>query len=333
VAPPPAALELEAVTRRYPGMTRPAVDAVSLKVRAGETVAVLGPSGCGKSTLLRVAAGLERPDGGRVLIAGRDVTAWPPERRGAGLVFQDYALFPHLDVVQNVMYGLVEARMPRSEAREKALATLAAVGLSHVSTRNVTELSGGERQRVALARSLAPSPPVLLLDEPLSNLDESLRDELREELARLFASLESAAVLVTHDQREALSLANRLAVMREGRVVREGSPREVYEEPGDAWTARFLGHRNLLSAQEAARLGLPCPTGALLLVPEAAITFAGSGRTTRVTSAIYEGRATRVTLDLNGVTLRLDSPRALREGETVPVGLDQSRLSVLEGEG
>jgi ABC-type Fe3+/spermidine/putrescine transport system ATPase subunit len=333
VAPPPAALELEAVTRRYPGMTRPAVDAVSLRVRAGETVAVLGPSGCGKSTLLRVAAGLERPDAGRVLIAGRDVTTWPPERRGAGLVFQDYALFPHLDVVQNVMYGLVEARIPRGEAREKALATLAAVGLSHVSTRNVTELSGGERQRVALARSLAPSPPVLLLDEPLSNLDESLRDELREELARLFASLESAAVLVTHDQREALSLANRLAVMREGRVVREGSPREVYEEPGDAWTARFLGHRNLLSAAEAGRLGLPCPPGALLLVPEAAIAFSGSGRTARVTAAIYEGRATRVSLDLNGVTLRLDSPRAFHAGETVPVSLDQSRLSILAGEG
>jgi iron(III) transport system ATP-binding protein len=238
-------VRLERVAKAF-GFTH-AVAGVSLEVRRGEIFAVLGPSGCGKTTLLRIVAGFERPDGGTVTVSDRLMagpSAWvPPEKRRVGVVFQDYALFPHLTTLANVGFGL-----PRRE-RARALRTLELVGLQHKAERYPHELSGGERQRVALARALAPEPEVVLLDEPFSSLDASLRGSLRREVEIILREAGATAVLVTHDQEEAFSLADRLAVMREGRLVQVGSPEQVYLAPADRWAASFLGEVNVLSGR------------------------------------------------------------------------------------
>ena len=230
-----------------------AVRPCRLEVAPGELFAVLGPSGCGKTTLLRLIAGFERPDQGSVTVGGTVMAApgcWvPPERRRIGMVFQDYALFPHLTVAQNVGFGLERGRRRtrRGAAPEgRALFALELVGLQHKAGRYPHELSGGERQRVALARALAPGPAVVLLDEPFSSLDATLRAGLRREVELILREAEASAVFVTHDQEEALSLADRVAVMREGNVVQVGTPEDVYYRPADRWTAQFVGEVNLL---------------------------------------------------------------------------------------
>jgi iron(III) transport system ATP-binding protein len=226
-----------------------AVDDVDFQVRRGELVAVLGPSGCGKTTLLRLIAGFERPDAGSIDVGGARLAGpgdWvQPERRRIGMVFQDYALFPHLDVEDNVAFGLVKhAREDRDRLTRR---TLELVGLQHKSGSYPHELSGGERQRVALARALAPEPQLVLLDEPFSSLDASLRAGLRREVELILREAEATAVLVTHDQEEALSLADRLAVMRDGQLVQVGSPEEVYLQPAGRWAAQFVGDVNVLA--------------------------------------------------------------------------------------
>jgi iron(III) transport system ATP-binding protein len=240
-------VRIDSVSKSF-GATR-AVAGVSLDVGAGELVAVLGPSGCGKTTLLRLIAGFERPDAGSIEAGEERVAgpgAWiPPERRRVGMVFQDYALFPHLTVERNVAFGL--ERRPRDERRTLTRTTLELVGLQHRADRYPHELSGGERQRVALARALAPEPEVVLLDEPFSSLDASLRADLRREVELILRDAGATALLVTHDQEEALSLADRLAVMRDGRLVQVGAPEEVYARPADRWSAQFLGEVNVLS--------------------------------------------------------------------------------------
>ena len=232
--------------RKSFGLTR-AVAGVSLEVSRGELFAVLGPSGCGKTTLLRLIAGFERPDEGEVTVGG-DLVAGPgtfvqPERRRIGMVFQDYALVPHLTVERNVGFGL--PRRERSGPRVRAALEL--VGLQHKMERFPHELSGGERQRVALARALAPEPQVVLLDEPFSSLDATLRAGLRREVELILRDAGATALLVTHDQEEALSLADRVAVMREGRIVQAGRPEEVYSRPADRWAAQFVGEVNVVS--------------------------------------------------------------------------------------
>ncbi len=236
-------MELESVSRSFGSMR--AVDGVSLSVRPGELFGVLGPSGCGKTTLLRLVAGFERPDAGRVVVGGREMagpsTFVAPERRRIGMVFQDYALFPHLSVQANVAFGLGR-RGDRAPARR----ALELVGLQHRAAAHPHELSGGERQRVALARALAPEPEVVLLDEPFSSLDASLRSELRREVELILRDAGATTVLVTHDQEEALSLVDRLGVMRDGKLVQVGTPEEVYTRPVDRWAAGFLGEVNVL---------------------------------------------------------------------------------------
>ncbi len=224
-----------------------AVRPIRLEVGQGELFAVLGPSGCGKTTLLRLIAGFERPDAGRIEVGGR-VMADPgsrtwvtPERRRIGMVFQDYALFPHLSVERNVAFGL-----PRRGWEQPVQRVLELVGLQHKARSFPHELSGGERQRVALARALAPEPEVVLLDEPFSSLDASLRAGLRREVELILREAEATAIFVTHDQEEALSLADRIGVMRDGRVVQVGTPEAVYYQPQDRWTAQFVGEVNLL---------------------------------------------------------------------------------------
>jgi thiamine transport system ATP-binding protein len=224
----------------------------SLQVGDGEVVTILGPSGCGKTTLLRVIAGLQTPTAGRVILDGRDLASVPPHRRGIGLVFQDHALFPHRDVLGNVAFGLrMQGDSPNAiGARARELLEL--VGLSGFEQRSVGSLSGGEQQRVALARALAPAPRVLLLDEPLGSLDRRLRDRLLDDLAQLFAELKVTAVYVTHDRTEAFTLGDRVAVMREGRIVQIATPDELWAHPRDADAARFLGIPNV-GADEAIR--------------------------------------------------------------------------------
>jgi iron(III) transport system ATP-binding protein len=241
------AVELSGVSRSF-GPVR-AIDDLTLQVRRGELLAVLGPSGCGKTTLLRLIAGFERPDAGTIEVGGTRV-AGPDcfvaaERRRTGMVFQDYALFPHLTVRDNVAFGL--ERLPREEREARTRRTLELVGLQHRAERYPHELSGGESQRVALARALAPEPEIVLLDEPFSNLDATLRAGLRREVELILRDAEATALLVTHDQEEALSLADRLAVMREGSLVQVGSPEDVYTRPAARWTAQFVGDVNVLA--------------------------------------------------------------------------------------
>ncbi|UQN06886.1 ABC transporter ATP-binding protein [Deinococcus sp. QL22] len=314
----PAALDARNLSKRYGG--RQGVQAakdVSLSVQAGETVALLGPSGCGKSTVLRMIAGLEVPDVGTVQIGGRDVTALPPEARHIGLVFQDYALFPHLSVLDNVAYGPRVRGLPRPQARAQAQEALTLVNLAEFGGRRVTELSGGQAQRVALARALATASPLLLLDEPLSNLDERLRAEMRGELRALFARVGAGVLLVTHDQREALALAGRVAVMRAGQIVQQGAAQDVFRHPATAWVAAFLGQANLW----------PQPGGVCLLVPEQALTL-GEGEPYPVTSRQPHDSGETVTVahPRGPLTLNL-SPR-----ESLQIVDRQLRVWVNEGQ-
>jgi thiamine transport system ATP-binding protein len=235
----PSRLRVDGVTVRFDEHV--ALDGVDLEVEPGEVVALLGPSGCGKTTLLRVVAGLQAPTAGRVLLDGADVATVPPHRRGVGLMFQEYALFPHRDVGANVGFGLAMRREPRAAARRRVQEVLELVGLHGYERRAVGELSGGEQQRVALARALAPSPRVLMLDEPLGALDRSLRDRLVVDLQHIFGELEVTVVYVTHDQGEALALADRVVVMDRGAVAQQGSPGAVWARPATASVARLLG--------------------------------------------------------------------------------------------
>jgi iron(III) transport system ATP-binding protein len=317
-----AALDAQNLSKRYSGPQGiQAAQEVSLRVEAGETVALLGPSGCGKSTVLRMIAGLEVPDSGTVQVGGRDVTALPPEARHIGLVFQDYALFPHLSVLDNVAYGPRVRGLPRPAARSQAREALTLVNLAEFGSRRVTELSGGQAQRVALARALATSSPLLLLDEPLSNLDERLRAELRGELRALFARVGAGVLLVTHDQREALALAGRVAVMRAGRVVQQGAAREVFGHPATAWVAAFLGHANLW----------PQPGGACLLVPEQALTL-GEGESYPITARQQEDSGETVTVahPRGPLTLGLSARESLQMVEgRLRVRVDEEQLQRL----
>jgi ABC-type Fe3+/spermidine/putrescine transport system ATPase subunit len=243
------ALEVRGLARRYGDVD--ALAGVDLAVADGERFCLLGPSGSGKTTLLRLVAGFEEPDAGSVSLRGRRVDTLPPERRGIGVVFQDYALFPHRTVAQNIAFGLRMRKVPRAQREERVSEVLDLVRLRAQAQRRPDQLSGGQRQRVALARALAPEPGLLLLDEPLANLDRRLRDELREELARIHAAVGVTIVLVTHDQEEALSLADRVGVMRDGVLEQVGSPVQVWREPATRFVAGFLGEMNLLPARPA----------------------------------------------------------------------------------
>ncbi len=256
-----SALHTQQLSKSYGPVT--AAQQVDLSLETGQILALLGPSGSGKSTVLRLIAGLERPSSGQIWLQGQNATALPPEARHLGLVFQDYALFPHLRVLDNVAYGLRRRGERRPEAERLAREMLHLVGLDGYEQRRVHELSGGQQQRVALARALAPQPRLLLLDEPLSNLDEQLRISLRRDLRQLFGQLGTTVLLVTHDQREAAALADQVAIMRGGQVVQQGPIADVFERPQSGWVAAFLGYRNLL----------PSGPGQVLLVPEQAVTL------------------------------------------------------------
>jgi iron(III) transport system ATP-binding protein len=257
------ALSCRGLRRTFEGTL--AVDGVDLTVPAGSLTALLGPSGCGKTTVLRMIAGLLTPDRGRIEIHGREVSAdgrvVPPEARGVGMVFQDYALFPHLSVAKNVGYGL--PRRPRAARRARIAEVLELVGLGHLGHRLPTQLSGGQQQRVALARALAPNPDVILLDEPFSNLDASLRTTVREDVRRILKDANATAVFVTHDQEEALSLADQVAVMDSGQVHQVADPQTLYTAPATRFVAEFVGEAEVLPATRAGSYLVDTPLGRL----------------------------------------------------------------------
>ena len=231
----------------------PALSDASFRVEEGEIVCLLGPSGCGKTTLLRIIAGLETADSGTVTFDGRDLRDVPVHQRGFGLMFQDFALFPHKNVWENVIFGLRMQNLPADQIRQQAQQAMALVGLSGFEQRDVNELSGGEKQRVALARSLAPQPKLLMLDEPLGSLDRKLREELMTELRRILKDAGLTSIYVTHDQQEAFAIADRVVIMNAGRIEQIGTPQDVYARPTSEFVARFLGLPNLVEGTVAAK--------------------------------------------------------------------------------
>lgn len=337
-------LSLEAATVRFGG--RAVLDAVDLSVAENEVVCVLGPSGSGKSTLLRVVAGLQPLDSGRVVLDGRDQEGVPAHRRGVGLMFQDHQLFPQRDVGGNVAFGLRMRGTAKAgrEARVRELLDL--VGLPDAARRAVAGLSGGEQQRVALARALAPRPRLLMLDEPLGQLDRSLRERLVVELRELFGRLGTTVLAVTHDQGEAFALADRVVVMRDGRIAQSGTPLEVWQRPADAFVARFLGFDNVAGATVAGEAAdtpwgkLPVSAGApqgarTVLVRPAGVRLvpADEGLRCTVTARTFKGTHVAVHLQPEGAP-RLEAACALREapevGGEVGVVFEAAEIVVLE---
>ncbi|MBL5976855.1 ATP-binding cassette domain-containing protein [Comamonas sp. NyZ500] len=256
-------LRIEHIAKQY--KDTPVLRDIGLLVEGGEFVSLLGPSGCGKTTLLRILCGIEQADAGRILFQGEDITRWPAARRGFGVVFQSYALFPNLTAAQNVAFGL--RGQPAAQVQARVQEMLALVGLGAQAQRYPAQLSGGQQQRIALARALAPRPRLLLLDEPLSALDAQVRTELRSEIRQLQRQLGIACVMVTHDQEEALSMADRVVLMHQGRIEQQGSPEQLYAKPVSHFVAGFVGRMNLLPAVaesgDAVRVGegrLECST-------------------------------------------------------------------------
>ncbi|MDR6977634.1 thiamine transport system ATP-binding protein [Streptomyces sp. 3330] len=337
-------LELERATVRFGG--RPVLDAVDLAVAEHQVVCVLGPSGSGKSTLLRAVAGLQPLDAGRVLLDGRDQANVPAHKRELGLMFQDHQLFPQRDVGGNVAFGLRMRGMPRIRQGERVAELLDLVGLPGAAGRAVTSLSGGEQQRVALARALAPRPRLLMLDEPLGQLDRSLRERLVVELRELFGRLGTTVLAVTHDQGEAFALADRVVVMRDGRIAQSGSPLEVWQRPADAFVARFLGFDNVVEAtvtEEAAVTPwgkVPVPAGSAqgartLLVRPAGVRLVGVDEGLRCTVAARTFRGTHVAVHLQPQGApRLEAACTLRDapevGAVVGVSFDAAETVVLD---
>src|SRR5882672_10733676 len=279
----PVAVTIRDLTVRYGANVDAAVDRVSLAVEPGELFLLLGPSGCGKTTLLRAVAGFVElgPDVGTIHFGDEDVTRLPPHARNAGMVFQSFALWPHMTVFENVAFGLRERRVSRTDVAARVEAALASTRLPGYGARPIDELSGGEQQRVALARALVIRPRCLLLDEPLSNLDAKLRQSMREEIRRLCKSAGLTTIYVTHDQKEALAIADRIAVMQAGRILQIGAPTEVYRRPRSRAVATFIGETNLfkgrVTAVDAVGIRVESPIGALVAAPDPAFAPSAGG--------------------------------------------------------
>jgi len=330
-----AAVEFQKVSRHFGPPSAPvrAVDGVDLTIAEGSFFAMLGPSGSGKTTCLRLISGFEKPTGGTIRIFGQDVSDIPPNRRNVNTVFQDYALFPHMNVRDNVAYGLMVKGIDRRTRERRAEEMLALVKLDGYGDRKPAQLSGGQRQRVALARALVNEPKVLLLDEPLGALDLKLREAMQDELKALQARLGITFVFVTHDQGEALSMADSLAVFNEGKIAQIGTPSEVYARPRTRFVADFVGSSNVLSPEVTRAFGGPAKWSSLR--PEALRLTAADGVALAgtVTSIRYLGAGNRISVLLHGteVAALLPAGQPLPEpGATVGLSFDPSALHVMD---
>jgi iron(III) transport system ATP-binding protein len=300
-----SAVVFENVTKRYGNTV--AVNSISFALGEGRLVTLLGPSGCGKTTTLRMIAGLEMASEGRIFIDGRDVTTLPATERDVTMVFQSYALFPHMSVLDNVAYGLTVAKKPKSEAQQKAEEGLRTVGLEGFGSRLPSELSGGQQQRVAVARALVLEPKVLLFDEPLSNLDARLRRKMRQDIRALQQDLGFSAVYVTHDQEEALSVSDEIILMDKAVIVQKGPPRDLFERPKTEFVARFIGDSNVVSGEASAgrlKLGgtdvgpIDAPDGAIkVAIRPGEVIVGDAGMPAKVAKATYLGDHMEYTLE------------------------------------
>jgi putative spermidine/putrescine transport system ATP-binding protein len=323
------AVSFQNVSRHF-GDVR-AVDAVDLEIAEGEFFAMLGPSGSGKTTCLRLIAGFEQPTAGEISIFGQSAVGIPPYRRNVNTVFQDYALFPHLNVLDNVAYGMMIRGVARAERMRSAEDALAMVRLPNYGARKPSQLSGGQRQRVALARALVNEPRVLLLDEPLGALDLKLRENMQEELKVLQKSLGITFVFVTHDQSEALSMADRVAVFNDGKIMQIGTPEDIYRRPKTRFVADFVGSSNVLSPETTQLLGGPRNWASLR--PED-IRIVPKGVAATVVSASFLGASTRLAMDLNGQRINALLPASAAvpaQGATVQIGFNAADLHVMDG--
>ena len=356
-----AMLEIRGVSKAY-GRT-PVLRGIDLSVEAGELMFLLGPSGCGKSTLLRIVAGLIRQDAGTVVLGGRDVSSLPPESRNTPMVFQNYALWPHLNVAENIEFGLKIKKIPAAEIKKTVGEMLEVVGMSEFAKRKVNELSGGQQQRVALARALALKGDILLLDEPLSNLDARLRDLMRLEIRRICKERSLTALYVTHDRREALSVGDRIAVMKDGVIFQLDAPRTLYCRPANRFTAAFLGDADFMEAKclrtenENGLAVFDTPLGelrvhldgqpvqpapdavcTLMVRPEAVRVNPGDGAVNAfpciVRDSVFLGETTGLTLDASGFTLHASESAAPERlaGDTVTCAVPPEAVAILPPE-
>jgi len=351
-----AMLEIRGVSKAY-GKT-PVLRGIDLSVEPGELMFLLGPSGCGKSTLLRIVAGLIRQDAGSIILGGRDVSTLPPESRNTPMVFQNYALWPHLNVTENIEFGLKVKKIPREEIRKTVDEMLGVVGMAEFAKRKVNELSGGQQQRVALARALALKGDIILLDEPLSNLDARLRDLMRTEIRRICKERRLTALYVTHDRREALSVGDRIAVMKDGVILQLDAPRTLYTRPANKFTAAFLGDADFMEARclriEDGLAIFSSPMGELRVrmdgqpvtpAPDAICTLMIRPEAVRpgakpaavnafpctVRDSVFLGETTGLMLDASGFTLHADEPAApeRRPGDEITCSVPPEAVAIL----
>jgi iron(III) transport system ATP-binding protein len=344
------AVAFRGVSKRYGRVT--AVDDVSFSIERATLVTLLGPSGCGKTTMLRLVAGLEHASAGRIEIAGRDVTALSAAERDVSMVFQSYALFPHMTVLDNAAYGLRASGLPRAAAEAQAREKLALVGLAGFETRLPSELSGGQQQRVAVARAIVLEPKVLLFDEPLSNLDAKLRRHVREEIRALQQQLALTVVYVTHDQQEALAVSDRIIVMNAGRIAQDGAPRELYERPASRFIADFIGDANLIPvtlrrrdavhadvavgpmALTVPHLGHPDGPAEISVRPQSILLGAAGGAPARIAKAAYLGSHMEYDVELTGLAeplfvIAADVAHPLAPGVPTTLAFDPAGVAVV----
>jgi len=309
-----------------------AVDSIDLAITEGKLTTLLGPSGCGKTTSLRMLAGYSAPSSGTITIAGVDSTRTPPEKRGLGMVFQSYALFPHMSVAENVGYGLKLRRVPAAERRKTVMETLDLVGLAHLAGSKPKKLSGGQQQRVALARAIAIKPKLLLLDEPLSNLDARLRVQMRAEIRRIQSETGLTVVLVTHDQDEALEMSDDMVLMRAGRIMQQGSPQDVFRNPAGRFVADFLGYENFVTTADGHVLAIR-PEHLEVSAQAASGSTDGLRLTGTITDVAFRGVDLLVTVDAvdaSGASVRLLSDVRSTGSDTLAIG-DQITVSAAPG--
>lgn len=332
-----AYLVLENLTKRYPGTDSPSVDSINLTINRGEFVSFLGPSGCGKTTTLRMIAGLLETTDGDIILDGESLINIPVHKRGLGMVFQSYALFPHLTVFDNVAFGLKLRKQSREEIKQRVTEALQLVHLDHLANRKIKQLSGGQQQRIALARALVIKPRVLLLDEPLSNLDAKLREKMREEIRAIQQTVGITTIFVTHDQEEAMSTSDRIVVMSEGTIEQVGSPEEIYRHPKNRFVAEFIGQANFLPLPLHDKDTVFLPSGTPVPVPDSVtphenmvtvvirpedLQVGDHGAPGKIVSASYVGSSIHYVIELAEYDMRLRAEVGGREASILEPGTD-----------